>query len=249
MLGMANNRMSQVGQERRIQSGLVGLNRFMGTADNLQKRCIKKMISLICQYFDANRVISIIDEDYVQDYLEVNTPVQDENGNVKMEYLTDGTVKPVSTNILEFDKYTITYVAKMKSSTMSDERLRLNAELMRTLKETDPELVSFLLPDILKDMESPSAKKVKDFLEARGNVNQNNPNNEREKALQTEIARLELLYKQSQTTLNNAKAKAMDDKNKIDLQKAYSNSVVASENVKTKQQRNMLEATRYTRGE
>ena len=42
--------------------------------------------------------------------------------------------------------------------------------------------------------------------------------------------------------LNNAKARAMMNKNDIDLQKAYSSAVIAKENIVNKQQQAMLKA-------
>lgn len=244
LLGNANNRMSEVGQQRRIKSGLVGLSRFTNKSDKLQKKIIKKKVSLIGQYYDTERIISIIDEDYIQDYITINQVVENEVGKIDFELQEDGTVKPIETNKVKIGKYDLIYLASEKDDTISDERLRLNAELMRTAKETKPEFLDFLFPLMLKDMQSPDAKKLQNFIEQRKQQGANSPEAAELAALKSQMAQLEASYKISQTNLNNSKAKSMNDKNKIDLQKAFSNATIAKENIKTKQQANMTNAMR-----
>ena len=53
---------------------------------------------------------------------------------------------------------------------------------------------------------------------------------------------IDMAYKQSMINLNNSKARAMLNKNDIDLQKAFSTAVIAKENVINKQQQAMLKA-------
>lgn len=240
MLGNANNRMSGVGQEQRIQTGLVGLNKFMGKSDSLQKRIVRKMVSLIGQYYDTQRVVSIVDEDYAQDFITMNEAVLDENGNNVLEILPNGNVKPIVSNKIDIGKFDIIYIAKPKSNSMSAERLRQNVELLKVLQSTNPELVKYLIPDILKDSESSSAKKIKDIIEQTEAQKQNSPEAQMQQQMQQQQISDDREYKISQTKLNNAKAKAMIDKNKIDLQKAFSSGVIAKENIKVKQQQNAL---------
>ena len=244
MLGTANNRMSGVGQEQRIQTGLVGLSRFMNKSDNLQKKIVKKMVKFIEQYYDTQRVVSIIDEDYMQSYIIMNESVKNENGGVDFELLEDGKVKPIANNIISVSKYDLIFTAKPKSSSMSAERLKQNVELLKVLQSTDPELVKYLVPDILKDSDSPSAKKIRDIIAQRDTNAQNSPQAQANAQLQADNQKLEMLLKQSQTNLNNARASGITNKNKIDLQKAFSNSLIQKENIKTKQDKNQLDAMR-----
>ncbi|MBE0498569.1 MAG: hypothetical protein IBX43_04930 [Campylobacterales bacterium] len=244
MLGTANNRMSGVGQEQRIQTGLVGLSRFMGSSDSLQKKIIKKTVKLIEQYYDTQRVVSIIDEDYVQDYITMNEAIVNEMGGVEFEMLEGGKMKPRTKNTITTGKYDLIFTAKPKSNSMSAERLRQNVELLKVLQSTDPELVKYLIPDILKDSDSPSAKKIRDIIAQRDEQAQASPQDQQNAQLQQEVQKLEMMLKQSQTNLNNSRAKAMLDKNQIDLQKAFSNSLIAKENVKAKQDKNQLDAMR-----
>jgi predicted NAD/FAD-binding protein len=53
--------------------------------------------------------------------------------------------------------------------------------------------------------------------------------------------------KTSQANLNDAKSKSMLDKNKIDLQKAFSHSLISKESVRAKHDKNQLDAMRGVR--
>ena len=247
MLGTANNRMSAVGQEQRVQTGLIGLSRFMNSSDNLQKKIIKKTVKFIEQYYDTQRVISIVDEDFMQDYITMNEAVLNENGGVELEVLADGKVKPKVSNGISVGKYDLIFTAKPKSNSMSSERLRQNVELLKVLQSTDPELVKYLIPDILKDSDSPSAKKIREIIEQRDSQMQNSPQAQQNAQLQAENERLNMMVKQSQANLNNTKAKAMLDKNQIDLQKAFSSSLIQKEAVKAKSDKNQLDMMRSVR--
>jgi hypothetical protein len=244
MLGTANNRMSQVGQEQRIETGLVGLSRFMKGSERLQKKIVKKMVSMIGQYYDTERVVSIIDEDYMQDFITVNQPQTNPNGSVDFEMLPDGKVKPIVANSLVIGKYDLIYTTKPKSTSMSSERLRQNVELMKVLERIDPQLVTYIVPDILRDSDSPSAKKVRDFIERRDQERNNSPMAQQNAQLQADNARLEMMFKQSQTNLNNTKSQSMIDRNKIDLQKAFSRSLIDRQIVQAKNDKNQLDAMR-----
>jgi len=244
MLGNANNRMSQVGQQERVKTALVGLSRFTKKSDNLQKKIIKKYVALIGQYYDTERIVSIIDEDYMQDYITVNEARENSYGSVDFEMLEDGKVKPIAKNTVQIGKYDLIYLSKPKDDTQSDERLRLNAELLRTIKETRPQDIDFILPMLLKDMGSPDAKKYKDYITSQNENNINSPQAQKIQHLESQVAQMEMMHKQSQTNLNNSKAKALTDKNRIDLQKAFSNATIAKSNIVQKQQKNMLESNR-----
>ncbi|MCX6075996.1 MAG: hypothetical protein NTW78_03825 [Campylobacterales bacterium] len=247
MLGTANNRMSGVGQEQRIQTGLVGLSRFFGSSDNLQKKIVQKMVKFIEQYYDTQRVISVIDEDYMQDYITMNEAVRNENGGTEFEYLADGSMKPKVSNGINVGKYDLIFSAKPKSNSMSSERLRQNVELLKVLQSTDPELVKYLIPDILKDSESPSANKIRQIIEQRDAQQQNSPEAQQNAQLKAKNVNIDMMLKQSQANLNNTKSKAMLDKNQIDLQKAFSNSLIGKQMVQAKQDKNQLDSMRGVR--
>lgn len=241
MLGVANNRMSQVGQDRRIETGLVGLSRFIGGSDKLQKKIVKKMVSMIGQYYDTERVFSIIDEDYMQDYLIMNEAVTKDNGEVDFEVLSNGKVKPKTTTGIIIGKYDLIFTAKPKSNSMSSERLRQNVELLKVLQSTDPELVTYLVPDILKDSDSPSAKKIREFINKRDEQRNNSAQVQQGAKLQEDNTRLEQMLKISQKNLNDARAQSMTDKNKIDLQKAFSSSLLNKQKIQAVNDKNQLQ--------
>lgn len=242
MLGVANNRMSGVGQEQRVRTALIGLSRFVNASDLLQQRIVKKRIKFIEQYYDTERVVSIVDEDYMQEFMTLNEPVRQENGAVAFEILENNEMRPVVKNKITTGKYDLIFTAKPKSSSMSAERLRQNVELLKVLQSTDPELVRYLVPDILKDSDSPSAANIRKIIEQRDTASQNSPAAQEQAQLQKQIELLEMRLKNSQANLNDAKAKALIDGNKIDLQKAFSRSLIDKQNVQAKHDKNQLDA-------
>lgn len=242
MLGTANNRMSAVGQERRIETGLVGLSKFLKSCEIRDKRLTKKSIRLVEQYYDTERVVSIIDEDFAQDFIVINETIQNEYGGVDYDLTEDGKVIPLAKNKIIAGKYDLIYTTKLKSTSINSERLRANVELVKILQSTDPELVKYIVPEILKDSESPSAEKIRKIVYQKDQERNNSPEADVQRKINDANNQIDFAYKQSMINLNNAKARAMLNKNDIDLQKAYSNAVIAKENIVNKQQQSMLRA-------
>ncbi len=242
MLGTANNRMSAVGQERRIETGLVGLSKFLKSCEIRDKRLTKKTIKLIEQYYDTERVVSIIDEDFAQEYITINEIVTNQYGGINYNYNEDGTLEPITKNKIVSGKYDLIYTNKPKSTSINVERLRANVELVKILQSTNPELVQYIVPEILKDSESPSADKIRRIVYQKQEEKANDPQNQMQARQEEANKQMDMAYKNSMINLNNAKAKAMLNKNDIDLQKAYSNAVIAKENLVNKQQQSMLRA-------
>lgn len=241
MLGIANNRMSAVGQERRIETGLIGLSKFLKACANRDKKVARKSIKLIEQYYDTQRAISIVDEDFMQEYIIINEAIKNEYGGVSYE-VEDDKLVPISKNKIVAGKYDLIYTNKLKSTSINAERLRANVELVKILQSTNPELVKYIVPEILKDSESPSADKIRRIVYQKEQEEIANPNNERVAKEDESKKYLDIAYKNSMINLNNAKAKAMLNKNQIDLQKAYANAVLSKESLINKQQQNMLRA-------
>lgn len=242
MLGTANNRMSAVGQERRIETGLVGLSKFLKACETRDKRVAKKTIKFVEQYYDSERVISIIDEDFAQEYLVINQTVQNEYGGVDYDLAEDGKLIPIAQNKIITGKYDLIYTNKLKSTSINNERLRANVELVKILQSTNPELVQYIVPEILKDSESPSADKIRRIVYQKEQERMNSPQTVAQNEEDMATKQMDMAYKNSMINLNNAKARAMLNKNDIDLQKAYSSAVIAKENVINKQQQSMLKA-------
>lgn len=242
MLGTANNRMSAVGQERRIETGLVGLSRFLKACETRDKRVARKTIKMVEQYYDTERVISIVDEDFAQEYIVINETVQNEYGGVDYDMTEDGELIPISKNSIVTGKYDLIYTNKLKATSMNTERLRANVELVKILQSTNPELVQYIVPEILKDSESPSADKIRRIVYQKAEEKNNSPQSAAQSQAEEADKQMDRAYKQSMINLNNSKARAMLNKNDIDLQKAFSNAVIAKENVINKQQQSMLKA-------
>lgn len=245
LLGTANNRMSSVAQDRRIETGLVGLSRFIKRSDRLQKKIYRnKMIPMISQYYDTQRVIGIIDEEDVQEYITMNEVVRNPYGAIEMEDAGDGMFVPKVSNKIEMSKWDLVFKVKPKAQAMSDERMGQNVEVLKVVERSMPDLVAEILPDILHNMDGALARKLRKRIQERMGQSQNSPEAQQLQQLQQENARLEMMVKQSQANLNNTKAQAMMDKNKIDLQKAFSRSLIDKQSVQAKNDKNQLDAMR-----
>lgn len=247
MLGTANNRMSGVGQERRIETGLVGLSRFVKASDGLQKQIYHKFVDLIAQYYDTQRVVSIIDEDYAQNFIVMNEPAYNANGGVDYEMLPGGKLRPKVTNKINIGKYDLIYVAKPKQNSMSDERLRQNVELLKVVQQSRPDLVPYMLPGILRDSHSPDARALKARIEQMEEERVKSPQAQELERLKQQNMQLENSLKASQVSLNHAKAQGVSDRNRIDLQKAWSRSRIDQANVRAKEDKSMMDSMRRIR--
>ena len=201
------------------------------------------MVKFIEQYYDTQRVISIIDEDYMQAYITMNEVRRNEYGGMEFEVSDDGTMTPLVSNPITVGKWDLVFTSKPKSHSMSTERLRQNVELMKVLQSTNPELVKYIVPDIMKDMDSPSAKKVRDVITQMDQAAASGQSDETAR-LEADNRRLELMLKQSQANLNNTKAQTMIERNRIDLQKAFSRALIDKATVQAKNDKNQLDAMR-----
>ncbi len=245
MLGTANNRMSAVAQETRIETGLVGLSKFMKVCEKRDKRIAKITVKLIEQYYDTERVISIVDEEYGEAYLTVNETYQNEYGGYDLDYDENtGKSTPKMLNTITAGTYDLIYTSKLKDKSLNAERLRQNTEILKVLQSTNPELVKYILPDIMKDNGSPSADKIRNIILQQDEQMKNSPQAEMMRQIEEARAKQEMSYKNSMINLNNAKAKSMLNKNQIDLQKAYSNALIASDRNTNRQQYNMYNSNK-----
>jgi len=188
--------------------------------------------------------VSIIDEDYMQAYVTMNQMVTSPYGSVEFEDTEDGMIRPKVANAIKVGKWDLIFLARPKSGSMSSERLKQNVEVLKILQSTDPELVKYLVPDILKDTEGQGAKKIRDIIMQREAQQQNSPEAQANAQLQEANARLEMMLKQSQANLNNTKAQTMIERNKIDLQKAFSKSLIDKQAIQVKNDKNQLDAMR-----
>ncbi len=224
-LAVASNRMGKEALDTRINMGALGLGAFMKASASLQENTLKKMIPLIQEFYNASRIMRIVDEDTGARYFQINEPITDQNGFMEYETSNDGTLIPAMQNKLNIGKYDLIYTEMEKPITNSAERYRQDIELLKLLKETAPQYVEILLPDLLADSHSSISQKIKLIIESQ----QNQP--PQQDPIQDAVVNMDIGKKQlenneiqSRINLNNQKAAQVAEKNGVDLHRINENS-------------------------
>lgn len=214
-LAMANNRMSGEAIQQRLNVGTLGLGEYMLSCSNLQKRTLRKVISMITKYYDSNKIMQIIEPDLAQvEYFEINKPITDEAGFV--QYEQDGeSITPKVENSLKNGRYDLIYKEAPKALTTTTERYRQNVELLKVVQNTAPELVPEFAAELLKDSEGALAKRLLAIMEEKKLSQQQNPMNQ----VQMQEVTLRLQKLASEIELNKSKAQSNMAKPQIELQK------------------------------
>lgn len=149
-LGLANNRMSAAAVSQRRETGLMGLQEFLSACDSMDRLIFEKVIYFITHYFTKKQVFKITDEKTGERYFSINE--QDEEGKVQNEI-----------KVGEFD---LIYKSQVKMQGR-EERFAYWSEMFKTISSVRPDLISDILPLMLKDTDSPVAKDVEEILKAK----------------------------------------------------------------------------------
>jgi len=126
LLAVANNRLSGEAIEKRLGTGTFGLADYFKKCARLQSRTIEMMIPFIIKYYDATRIVKIIEADDNVNYFTINEPQRDENGFMDYEPVEDGFVQPKMKNKISVGKYDLIFKEEAKEVTSANERFRLN---------------------------------------------------------------------------------------------------------------------------
>lgn len=217
-LAMANNRMSGEAIQQRLSIGTLGLSEYLTACANIQKRTIKKMIPLVSEYYDSNRVMQIIEPDMAVRYFEINAPLTDEAGFMQYDQTPQGEFVPKVKNKLTNGKYDLTYAEMPKPLSTSTERYRQNIELMKIVQQTAPDLVPEIIPELLKDAEGDLASRLSAIVEQRKATQAQNPMN----GMQMQEMQLRLAKIESEIALNQSKAQASNTNAAVEIEKIKS---------------------------
>ena len=215
-LAQASNRMGADALTQRINMGALGLGYFMKASARLQKMTLKKEIPLIQEFYDASRVMKLVDEDTGARYFQINQPSLDANGFMEYEVGADGVAKPLMKNRLNTGKYDLIYTEMEKPITSGQERYRQDIELIKLVKEISPQYAELILPDILADTHSAVSEKLRQILEMQQQT-QNDPVDDANTQFDMGKKKLELDEIMSRINLNNQKANQTAGKNNIDI--------------------------------
>lgn len=232
LLAVANNRLSGEAIEKRLGTGTFGLADYFKKCGRLQSRTIEMMIPFIIEYYDATRIVKIIEADDNINYFTINEPQLDENGFMDYEQLEDGFVKPKTKNSIAVGKYDLVFKEEAKEVTSANERFRLNIEMLKTLQSINPAAAQQLMPDVYADSNAPIAEKLKGILSQL----QAQPKGQDPKE------QLELAELVSKINLNDSKAAYSKDKNTVDLLRINSNQNNSNMSNATKQDKILLDA-------
>ncbi len=231
-LAMANNRLSGEAISKRLDIGSMGINRFIKASMRLQRRTFERVAKMVQQYYDSERVMQIVEPDEGVKYFTVNETKMDENGLPVLDVKPDGSVVPVVRNDFRFKKYDLIFTHATKPASPSAERMRQHTELLKVLQVTDPQLVKYLVPEILRDMQSPAADKIAAIVQAQ-QAQQSTQSEDPAKieALKAQLAQAQakIVKMQSEAQLNVAKAKSLETKASLDLAGLWAKTAIEKE--------------------
>ncbi|GAA7603415.1 hypothetical protein HpMMM19_15010 [Helicobacter pylori] len=174
-LGMAVNRQSGVAIAQRKESGLMGLQTFLKSTDDMDRLVFRLVVSFICEYFTKKQVFKIVDRKLGDRYFTINSSDDDK-------------IRP-----LKFD-----LISKSQLKTESrDEKWNNWNELLKILAPIRPDLVPSLVPLMLNDMDSPITNDVLEAIQNANAMQQENakanaPYNEQIQALQIQKLQAEI---------------------------------------------------------
>lgn len=160
-LGAAVNRMSGYAIEQRQNAGMVGLQRFLNTSAKLDEDFYRTAIEFIQQFYDAEQIIRIVEPNQAEQYLTINEIERDEYKAAVRE--PDGSMK--RKNKITVGRYDITISMAPANRGAIGERYKNGVELMKMLGQIDPQLAKAFLPELMDDVESPSADKIRKMIE------------------------------------------------------------------------------------
>ncbi len=241
-LATASNRMGADAMNQRINMGALGLSNFLKASSRLQENTLKKMIPLIQEFYNASRVMKIVDEDMGAKYFNINQTAMDENGFMKYEMDKDGNATPLMDNRLNIGKYDLIYTEMEKPIANSAERYRQDVELMKLLGSVAPQYVTLLLPELLADTHTNIADKIKMIVETQQQTETNDPMGDMNSQFDIAQKQLALEELKSKIGLNNSKAVYNNSKNDVDTHRIDQSERSSMRNTQTKNDQLLLNA-------
>lgn len=208
LLAVANNRLSGEAISKRLATGTFGLAEYFKASSRLQKRTIEAMIPFIIHYYDATRVVKIIEADDNVKYFTINEPAKDENGFISYEPDGAGFVKPKMNNTITAGKYDLIFSEEAKEISSANERFRLNIEMLKQIQQINPALAQAFMPEVYEDANAPIAEKLRALISQMGQGQSSQPSPEE----QMKLAKIA-----SDIKVNEAKASYQGNKNMVDM--------------------------------
>ncbi|MDK2062790.1 hypothetical protein PT520_09700 [Aliarcobacter butzleri] len=238
LLAVANNRLSGEAISKRLATGTFGLAEYFKASMRLQKRTIEAMIPFIIHYFDATRVVKIIEADDNIKYFTINEPEKDENGFLTYVPDGDGFVKPKMKNTIEIGEYDLIFNEEAKEISSANERFRLNIEMLKQIQQINPALAQQFMPEVYEDANAPIAEKLRALISQMSQNESSQPSPEE----QLKAAKL-----MSDIALNEAKTSYNANKNAVEMEKIKNQQAMNLVSNDTKQGKILLDSMKGIR--
>lgn len=194
-LAMATNRQSGIAIAQRRESGLLGLQYYVSSADNADRLLYEKVLSLIQHYFTTKQMFKMVDKRRIERYFEINTNEQ---------------------NTIKIGAFDLVYKTQLKQQGR-EERFAHWAELLKTFANfMPPEALQGMLPLMLKDTDSQVVDDLEELLEevkaqAQEAQEANAPLQEKQQALEMAKIEAQLAKEQAQAQALLAKSELMQE--------------------------------------
>ncbi len=179
-LGQAVNRQSGVAIAQRRELGLLGLQYYVKSADDMDRLLYEKVLDFIQHYYTKEQVFRITDKKTGERYFKINT---DEN------------------NAIKIGCFDLVYKTQLKTQGR-EERFAHWAEILKTIGSVRGDILPQLLPLMLKDTDSPIIEDIEEVLanaEAQAQEAQ-----QAQAPMQQKMQELEMAKMQSQIAKLNA---------------------------------------------
>lgn len=173
-LGMATNRQSGTAIAQRRDAGLMGLQQYVMQSDISDRILYEKFIQFVQFYYTKPQLFRLTDERNIERYFEINT--NDENTIIVGEY-------------------DLIYTTQLKQ-TGREERFAHWAEIIKTITQIRPDIVTSLLPIMLKDTDSSVVADVQEVLQQSDEASAQNAEQQAQKAQQQEQIQMAQLASQ-----------------------------------------------------
>lgn len=182
-LGLANNRLSAAAVSQRKETGLMGLQEYLNACEHMDRLIFEKVIFFITHYFTKEQVFKITDEKTGERYFSINSS---EDNQIKV------------------GKFDLIYKSQLKT-TGREERFAYWSEMFKTISSVRPDLISDILPLMLKDTDSPVAADIENILKEKEAMMQEQANEPNE--MQNLLNELQIAKLQAEIAELQAKAK------------------------------------------
>lgn len=202
-MGAAVNRLSGYAIEQRQNVGMIGLAQFLDSSLDAEKDFYKMAIVMAQQFFDAEQILRIVEPNDKDRFVTINEIERDSYTSAVRN--PDGSMK--RKNMIATGRYDITLSMVPRNQGAIAERYKQNVELMKEVRALDPsgELGMAFLPELLADVDAPSAPKMREIIqkmmENRGNAQQ-----DPQVQMQQQIEMLRLKNLDSDNRLKDSKA-------------------------------------------